>query len=61
MDPQWARDLRDAAQATRIGDERPDCAFFFKQGSGPRPGQGRYLDGRTWDEFPQAATTGATA
>ena len=39
MDPQWARDLRDAAQATRIGDERPDCAFFFKRDRfPPRPG-----------------------
>ena len=47
MDVQWARDLRDAAQAS-------GTAFFFKQGSGPRPGTGRVLDGRTWDEFPRA-------
>jgi protein gp37 len=38
FDPQWARDLRDAADATRIGDERPDCAFFMKQMGGARPG-----------------------
>ena len=36
IDEQWVRDLRDACQATRIGDERPDTAFFFKQWGGLR-------------------------
>lgn len=38
MDLQWARDLRDAAAARRIGDERSDTAFFVKQLGGARPG-----------------------
>lgn len=38
FDPQWARDLRDACQARRIGDERPDTAFFMKQTGAARPG-----------------------
>jgi protein gp37 len=53
IDPEWVRGLRDAAQATRIADERPDCAFFFKQWGGRTPKTGgRELDGRTWDETP---------
>lgn len=36
-------------------------AFFFKQGSAFRPGQHRELDGRTWDELPQAASREAAA
>jgi protein gp37 len=38
LDVQWMRDLRDAARATTIGDERPDCALFVKQLGGARPG-----------------------
>jgi protein gp37 len=54
IDEQWVSDLRDACQATRIGDERPDTAFFFKQWGGHRPtSNGRELDGRTWDEMPR--------
>ena len=38
LDVQWMRDLRDAARATAIGDEPPDCAVFVKQLGGARPG-----------------------
>lgn len=45
-----------------VGQHSPGCsvfragtAFFFKQWGGARPTSGgRQLDGRTWDEFPQA-------
>lgn len=44
----WVRDLRDAAEVS-------GTAFFFKQWGGTTPkGGGRELDGRTWDEYPQA-------
>lgn len=50
----WIRDLRDAALATRIGDDALGCAFFFKQWGGRTPkAGGRELDGRTWDEMPR--------
>jgi protein gp37 len=42
---EWVRSLRDQCRAAAI-------AFFYKQASGFRPGTGRLLDGRTWDEFP---------
>ena len=45
MDINWVRRIRDQCRIQ-------DVAFFFKQGSGPRPGTNRVLDGRTWDEFP---------
>ena len=63
MDPQWARDLRDQAQAA-------GTAYHFKQWGewgiqgwavgetdGPtvkmgKRNAGRLLDGRTWDEYP---------
>lgn len=38
LDLQWMRDLRDAARATAMGNERPDCALFVKQLGGHRPG-----------------------
>ena len=46
--PGWIRDLRDQSLGQGI-------AFFFKQWGGltPKAG-GRELDGRTWDEMPQA-------
>ena len=46
FDPAWAREIRD--QCTEQG-----VAFFYKQGGGFKPGLGRELDGRTWDEYPQ--------
>ena len=65
MDPQWARDLRDACvsgcscstlDVEGGADHVHRPAFFFKQHGGARPmSGGRELDGRTWDEFPRAA------
>lgn len=47
MDMDWARSLRDQCTAAGI-------AFFFKQVGGNRPkSNGRLLDGRTWDEYPE--------
>lgn len=44
----WARHLRDTTKAAR-------AAFWWKQFGGPRPSSGgRELDGRTWDELPDA-------
>jgi protein gp37 len=59
MQPAWVESIRD--QCTSAG-----VAFFFKQWGafGPKDGTiarlgkkaaGRELDGRTWDEYPQAA------
>lgn len=70
MDPQWARDLRDACQRDHndiVGADRPHeqfprwssvgTAFFFKQWGGTRPKSGgRELDGRTWDEMPAVSS-----
>ena len=50
MDPDWARSIRDQCVAAGV-------AFFFKQGSGPRPGMHRELDGRTWEEYPEGSET----
>jgi protein gp37 len=48
VDPQWARELRDACKAAGV-------AFFWKQWGGrvPKAG-GRLLDGREWNEYPVA-------
>jgi len=44
----WVRELREAAADAGI-------AFFFKQWGGRTPkSNGRVLDGRTWDELPEA-------
>ncbi len=46
-DPQWVRDIRDRCVAEGV-------AFFHKQWGGRTPKSGgRYLDGRTWNEFPK--------
>ena len=51
MVPRWVRSLRDQCVTQ-------DVAFFFKQWGGTRKKHaGRILDGRTWDEMPQVATT----
>jgi protein gp37 len=43
----WFRDLRDRC-------EEEGVAFFFKQWGGRTPkANGRLLDGRTWDDYPQ--------
>ena len=47
---EWVRDLRDEAR-------RAGTAFFFKQWGGRRAkSRGRYLDGRTWSEYPRQLT-----
>lgn len=46
LDLDWVRNIRDQCQKANV-------PFFYKQGSGPRPGRNRELDGRTWDEMPQ--------
>lgn len=51
MPAEWVRDIRD--QCVRAG-----VPFFFKQWGGPRKGAtGRELDGRTWDQYPDAVQT----
>ncbi|MBN1345293.1 MAG: phage Gp37/Gp68 family protein [Phycisphaerae bacterium] len=48
MDPHWVRRIRDQCVPANV-------AFFFKQWGGVnKKATGRALDGRTWDEFPQA-------
>jgi len=48
MDPDWVRDIRYQCQ-------RADVGFFFKQWGGVNKKKaGRMLDGRTWDEMPEA-------
>lgn len=45
---EWLRDLRDRCVESGL-------PYFFKQWGGSRPKSGgRLLDGRTWDEMPQA-------
>ncbi len=47
-DPAWVRDVRDRCVAAGV-------AYFHKQWGGRTPkAGGRLLDGRTWDEFPDA-------
>jgi len=56
MDPAWARGIRDDCTSNNI-------AFHFKQWGAygpdgrlrPKHDNGRELDGRTWDEFPEVA------
>lgn len=49
MNPAWARSLRDECVDAGV-------PFLFKQWGGRTPKfNGRLLDGRTWDEYPQLA------
>jgi protein gp37 len=51
MDPAWVTDIRDQCV-------RPRVAFFFKQWGGVRKKRtGRELEGKTWDEMPEALVT----
>jgi protein gp37 len=51
MREEWVRALRDHCRSN-------DVAFFFKQWGGVhKPKNGRVLDGRTYDEFPQALSS----
>lgn len=45
MNPDWAREVRDVCV-------REDVPFFFKQSSAFKPGQGTFLDGRRWKQYP---------
>jgi protein gp37 len=48
MEPEWVRETRDCCLAARV-------PFFFKQRGGARKKRAwRELDGRTWDERPDA-------
>jgi protein gp37 len=48
MNPEWVREIRTMCQQLGV-------PFFFKQWGGIRKKEsGRALDGRTWDEMPQA-------
>jgi len=52
MDPDWARDVREQCR-------RNNVPFFFKQWGGTNKKKaGRILDGRTWDEMPEAEPAG---
>ena len=49
MKEEWAIDVRDQCQASRV-------AFFFKQWGGRSPKtSGRLLDGELWNQFPTSA------
>jgi len=48
FDASWARSVRDACR-------RADVPFFYKQGSGARPGTDPYLDGQKWQAWPITA------
>lgn len=49
VEPAWVRQIRDACQ-------RDGVAFFHKQWGGRTPkAGGRELDGRVWNEFPEAS------
>jgi len=51
VDAGWIRELRDQCAST-------GTAFFFKQWGGRTPkANGRELDGRTWDQYPQAVAS----
>jgi protein gp37 len=46
MNPRWAEEIRDQCNTEGV-------AFFFKQWGGRTPkANGRFLDGRTWDQMP---------
>jgi protein gp37 len=48
MAPDWVRDIREQCRRAQV-------PFFFKQWGGAlKKRSGRELDGRTWDEFPNA-------
>ncbi len=50
-DPAWVTDIRDQCMSAGV-------AFFFKQWGGVQKKRtGRDLEGRTWDEMPQALVT----
>lgn len=55
VDVAWLRELREACDSSGV-------AFFFKQWGGQRPkSNGRELDGRTWDDYPDPKVRPAEA
>jgi protein gp37 len=46
FDEDWARTIREQCQSAGV-------AYFHKQGSGPRPGMNRELDGQLWEQYPE--------
>ena len=53
MDPHWVRDIRDQCITANV-------PFFFKQWGGVhKKKNGRQLDGRTWDQMPDARAQSA--
>ncbi len=55
VDREWILDIRNKCLAGRV-------PFFFKQwGGANKKAAGRLLDGRTWDEMPQAAASSRQA
>lgn len=48
-DPDWFRSIRDQCVAAGV-------PYLHKQGNAHWPGQDRFLDGRTWDEYPEEAS-----
>jgi protein gp37 len=55
MHPDWVREVRDQCRAAKV-------AFFFKQWGGARPKSGgRKLDGKEWNQFPNASLSTAAA
>jgi protein gp37 len=51
VDPVWVKDIRDQCVSAGV-------AFFFKQWGGVQKKRtGRELEGRTWDEMPEALVT----
>jgi len=55
MKPEWVREIRDQCRDGGV-------AFFFKQWGGLRPKSGgRELDGREWNQFPEATSPCALA
>lgn len=54
MDPQWARDIRDACRAAGV-------AFFYKQSAAYRTEMGTVLDGQSVKEYPRERTQAQAA
>ena len=49
LDLGWVREIREQCFAQNV-------PFFYKQGSGAKPGMSRFFDGRLWEDFPKHAS-----
>ncbi len=55
MKIEWAEEIRDSYGALRYQCQKAEVAFFFKQiGGRTSKAGGKLLDGRIWDEMPEA-------